>query len=133
MESDRVRDICSCDKTGWLLQLNGEWKECPTHFQGQLHPDTQTLLLDDIKNLEEEERKGHLKWLIKNQRQHIANLSQKLREAQMQLTQMELELINKTATIKLEAVKIPPEAVVEIPIESRKQSGRHRARKDSTK
>jgi hypothetical protein len=79
---------------------NDLWKECLIHYEGQLHPETQALLLDEPKRLTEEERKSRLQFQIKETRECIADLQGSLKEQQKRLVKLELELINRTATVK---------------------------------
>ena len=105
--------ICPCLGTGWSEQKK-EWKQCPIHFVGQLHPHTQELLMDEPKRLQEEARKSFLQYRIEQQQEVIAKLNERVREAGGELLLLELELINKTPTRRMEKV--------EFPIESRHQN-----------
>lgn len=106
--------MCPCLGMGWSEQKE-EWKECPIHFIGQLHPNTLTLLVDEPNRLQEEVRKGFLRYRIEQQQEIITNLNNRIREASRELLQLELELINKTPTRRMERA--------ELPIESHRQSG----------
>ena len=106
-EMDESR--CPCLGTGWSEQKQ-EWKQCPLHFIGQLHPDTQALLLDDSTRLQEEARKSFLRYRIEQQQEVITRLNEKVREASQELLQLELELINKTPTRRMERVELPIES-----------------------
>ncbi len=95
---------CPCQGEGWA-DIDNEWTECPVHFQGQLHPETYALLLDDPK-LAETERKSILNWRIAKVRSELAEMQMKVRHAQYDLHLLELELVNKTATIQMKAVNV---------------------------
>jgi hypothetical protein len=90
---------CACDKTGWD-NLDGNWGECPLHFVGQLHPETRDLLLDEPGRLAEEDKKSRLKYKIKLCQTSIDKLQLKLRAEQERLHKMELELVNRTITVR---------------------------------
>lgn len=90
---------CLCHGRGWAEQ-GREWVECPIHFEGQLHPESKQLLLDDLKQLQEEERKSVLNWKIRKTKESIASIQQNLRDEQAKLCKLELELINRTPTIR---------------------------------
>jgi hypothetical protein len=90
---------CPCEGRGWA-DIEGNWTECPIHFEGQIHPESKQLLLDDLKQLQEEERKSILRWKMKKTRETIAEIQQSLKEEQAKLVKLELELINRTPTIK---------------------------------
>jgi hypothetical protein len=94
---------CPCEGQGWA-DISGKTEQCPIHFQGQLHPDSFALLYDEPDRLREEERKSMLRWKIEQARQTITELQASLKEAQKSLVHLELELINKTPTIKMQAV-----------------------------
>lgn len=96
---------CPCHGTGWIDHPG--WEECAIHYAGQLHPESYELLMDDPIALLEAERTSILKWKIENGRKKAAELAKELRQVQINLTNWELELINKTPTIKMEAVKVP--------------------------
>jgi hypothetical protein len=91
---------CPCGGQGWAEVDNGTWKECPVHFEGQLHPETRVLLLDEPAHLAEEERKSRLNYQIKTTREQIKELQGALKNQQQHLVALELELINRTATVK---------------------------------
>lgn len=88
---------CPCQGVGWSRQP--DWTQCPIHYHGQLHPEAKTLLMDEPGRLAEEERRSFLRWRISQVRDFANDLTQKLRQANYELTQLELELINKTPTI----------------------------------
>jgi hypothetical protein len=104
---------CPCQGTGWAQMEDESWENCFLHFEGQLHPESKLLLLDDAKKLKEEERRSHLRWKIQKARSSIQELNSKLKNEQAMLVAHELELINKTPTIKM-AVVIPEELVLEL-------------------
>lgn len=83
------------------------WKTCPVHFEGQLHPNTRALLLDDAPVLAEEERKARIRFQIAEKREYIAEMQRLAREGQATLFKLELELVNRTATVRnMAAVKL---------------------------
>ena len=92
-------ETCPCRGLGWA-EVGQSWQECPIHFEGQLHPESKQLLLDDLRLLQEEERKSILRWKIKLCKANITELQGALRKQQTHLVQMELELINRTPTVK---------------------------------
>jgi hypothetical protein len=96
-------DDCPCSGFGWTAHGNS-WKECPLHFEGQLHPESKQLLLDDLNQLHEEERKSMLRWKIDQVKKNISNIQQTLRAEQANLVKLELELINRTPTVKMPAI-----------------------------
>lgn len=97
---------CPCKGSGWA-QVSGEsWEDCSIHFQGQLHPESKLLLLDDSKKLQEEERRAHLRWKITKSKDRINVLQSQLNLEKKMLAQSELELINKTPTTKMKAVNV---------------------------
>lgn len=101
---------CPCKGTGWAEVDNGIWKECRIHFEGQIHPDTRTLLLDEPARLAEEERKSRLRFSIEQTRARISELQIQLKEEQSRLLKLDLELVNRTSTVRaMPAVKIIPE------------------------
>jgi len=91
---------CRCQGFGWAEVSKDRYVECPLHFEGQLHPDTQALLLDEPNRLAEEERKARLQFYIKNGRSKIANFQKQIKMEQEKLLKLELELINRTPTVK---------------------------------
>lgn len=90
---------CPCEGRGWAV-IGNDWQECPLHFEGQLHPESKELLLDDLKQLQAEERKSILRWKIKKCREQITAIQQNLRDEQTKLVGLELELINRTPTVR---------------------------------
>lgn len=90
---------CPCQGTGWAQVDVDQWKTCHIHFEGQLHPETRTLILDDPPLLKEEERKARLKFQINEKKQYIADMQKLVREGQEALLKLELELTNRTITI----------------------------------
>jgi hypothetical protein len=90
---------CPCQGRGWA-EIGTELEQCPLHFEGQLHPDTVSLLFDDPKRLQDEERKSKLKWHIAKSRLDITDLQTQLKKQQARLVRLELELVNRTVTAK---------------------------------
>lgn len=103
--SELDEEHCPCQGTGWAQMSDESWETCFLHFKGQLHPESRMLLLDDKARLQEEERRSHLRWKIEKSHNLIAELSSRLRKEQAALVQLELELINKTPTVKMPAIK----------------------------
>jgi len=101
-------DKCACHGCGWAEVSKDEWVECPLHFEGQLHPDTQALLLDEPERLVEEERKSRLRFQIREARAKIVLAQEQLKEEQSKLARLELELINRTPTVKAMRAVVPP-------------------------
>lgn len=97
---------CPCQGTGWA-NVDDQWKECPIHYAGHLHPESRDLLLDEPKKLAEAERTAQLTWRIEQQREAVRKLQVELQLAQHSLVQLELELVNKTPTTKIEAINLP--------------------------
>jgi hypothetical protein len=91
---------CRCRGTGWAEVSQDRYTECPIHYEGQLHPDTQALLLDEPNRLAEEERKSRLQYHIKEARIKILDFQKQLKAEQEKLVKLELELINRTPTVK---------------------------------
>ena len=100
---------CPCNGTGWG-EIIDEWEECPIHFHGQLHPESRLLLLDEPIRLREEERKSQLHWSINKVKKEINDITATLKNHYLNLKQLELELTNRTPTLKVEAVQLPLEA-----------------------
>lgn len=98
VEMDEHR--CACQGLGWAEVSKDRYAECPIHYEGQLHPDTQALLLDEPNRLAEEERKSRLHYHIKEARTKIASFQKQIRDEQEKLVKLELELINRTPTVK---------------------------------
>ncbi len=97
-------DKCPCQGNGWAFIE--DWEECPLHFQGQLHPMSVDLLLDDPARLEEAKRVSNLNWKIDQAKEEVRQARVKLQLAQSSLSMLELELINKTPTRQMEIIKI---------------------------
>ena len=96
---------CPCQGTGWgYLQFN--WEECPIHYEGQLHPDTKALIMDDSILLEKEIKRAYLTWKFNQARDKVKQLRKMLDQAESDSLQLELELVNKTTTRKMSAVSI---------------------------
>lgn len=111
--SELEEEHCPCQGSGWAQMEDESWENCFLHYKGQLHPESKLLLLDDEKKLQEEERKSHLQWKIRESRKMIADLSLKLKNEQAMLVAYELELINKTTTLKMTVV-VPPDPILEL-------------------
>ncbi len=97
---------CPCQGSGWG-NINNEWKECAIHFEGQLHPESRDLLLDDPAGLRAAERASCLAYRINKAKEEVAELQTKLRHATYNLTLLELEQVNKTPTTKVKAFEMP--------------------------
>jgi hypothetical protein len=106
---------CPCQGTGWAEAIH-EMVQCPLHFKGQLHPETQALLFDEPKRLKEEERKSLISFQIEKTKEKIAELEAELRQQRYQLHMLELDLINRTPTVKMKVV-IPPAGRPSKPLE----------------
>lgn len=91
---------CPCQGSGWAQVDVDTWKNCPIHFEGQVHPQTRELLLDEPAVLKEEERKCKLRWQILEKKEYIANMQKLVLEGQQALFKLELELVNRTATVR---------------------------------
>jgi hypothetical protein len=98
--------LCPCKGGGWAEINSDIYKECPIHFIGQLHPQSRSLLLDDPNRLADEERRSQLRFRIQEAKDQIASHQKSIKEAQGQIVALELELINKTPTRKMEAVQV---------------------------
>lgn len=113
-------DRCPCKGGGWAEIDIDQFKHCPIHYIGQLHPQTRSLLLDEPARLAEEERRSVLKFRIEEVNDEITELQKKLKSAQAQLVSLQLELINKTPTLRMPAVleaKEPEPMIEELPFE----------------
>ena len=100
---------CRCQGTGWAEVSQDRYAECPIHYEGQLHPDTQALLLDEPNRLAEEERKSRLQYHIRESRIKIDIFQKQLKTEQEKLVKLELELINRTPTVKaMPAIQYEP-------------------------
>lgn len=100
---------CACRGLGWAEAGKDKYVECPIHYEGQLHPDTMALLLDEPDRMAAEERKAKLNYQIRESRNKIASLQAQLKTEQSKLVQLELELINRTPTVKAMQAVIPME------------------------
>lgn len=104
---------CPCEGGGWAQVDLHEWRECPIHYVGQLHPETCTLLLDEPNRLEDEKRRALLRFEIKQGQNTIRELQKQIKSEQARLLKLELELVNKTPTVRaMQAVTLEP--VVEV-------------------
>ena len=107
--SEIDEDNCPCNGTGWG-DVSESWQECPIHFHGQLHPESRLLLLDEPSRLREEERKSQLIWNIVKVKEEIKTATASLKKHYANLRKWELELTNRTPTLKVEILKLPSEA-----------------------
>jgi hypothetical protein len=104
--SELEDEACPCKGSGWA-QIEGEtWENCFIHFNGQLHPESKSLLLNEPKKLQEEERRALLRYKIQKSRERINILQSQLKTEQKMLGVHELELINKTPTVRMKAVDV---------------------------
>ena len=92
---------CPCKGSGWAMVSKELWKECFIHFEGQIHPETRALLLDEPNRLAEEERTSGIKFQIKQLRSQNIDLQMQLKNNQSKIVALELELINRTPTIRI--------------------------------
>lgn len=110
--------MCACRGLGWAEAQKDQYVECPIHYEGQLHPDSMALLLDEPDRMASEERKAKLNYQIREAKTKIASLQGQLKSEQFKLVQLELELINRTPTVKsMQAVvsmDMGPESELEI-------------------
>ena len=100
---------CACQGTGWAAITPEKSVECPIHFEGQLHPQTLALLFDEPDRMAEEERKSRLRFQIRESQRKIADLQKQLRTEQERQVKLELELINRTPTVRAIQVVVPME------------------------
>lgn len=99
---------CPCKGTGWAEVDNGVWKECRIHFEGQVHPETRALLLDEPERLAEEERRSGIRFQIKQLRDTNYDLHEQIKKNKAKEAALELELINRTPTVRaMPAVHLP--------------------------
>lgn|SRR6185369_3426019 len=108
-------ETCPCSGSGWCMRE--EWEQCFLHYCGQLHPMSRELLLDDPKQLREEERKSQVRWQIEQVKESITQLQVQLRQEQYQVQMLELELINRTPTVRMPAVAVSllnPHSIISI-------------------
>jgi hypothetical protein len=104
---------CPCSGSGWAEVDLGVWKECPIHYEGQLHPESRVLLLDEPNRLAEEERKSGIKFQIKQLRDQNYDLHLQIKNNQAKMAALELDLINRTPTVRaMPAIRLDP--VVEV-------------------
>lgn len=96
--------FCPCQGTGWANR-DSQWVECPMHFSGQLHPESRLLLLDDEDTLTKEEHNSSLRWKIARLQEKQLLLQHQLQETERAINFLNLELVNKTPTIKMKAVR----------------------------
>lgn len=100
---------CACRGTGWADVSTDKSVECPIHFEGQLHPQTQALLLDEPNRMVEEERKSRLRFQICESQRRVVDLQNLLKAEQEKQVKLELELINRTPTVRAIQVVVPIE------------------------
>lgn len=101
-------DKCACHGCGWVETSQDKWMECPIHFNGQIHPNSKALLLDEPDRLADETRKSYLRYQIRESQNKIDDAQSALQREQQKLKQLELELINRTPTVKSMKAVIPP-------------------------
>lgn len=95
------QETCLCLNGGWI-QTPTNWINCKEHYNGQLHPESVVLLLDEPLKLKEEERLSIIKWKIKKSQERVARLTMELRIEYASLRVLEVELSNKSPTIKVQ-------------------------------
>lgn len=95
---------CRCHGDGWIV-AGPSFDECPIHYEGQLHPDSKSLLFDDPKALEDAKHKSKLKWLLKEKENEILYLEKKIMKSKEEKRSIEKELMQKTTT-KMPAIKL---------------------------
>ena len=105
---------CACQGLGWAETGRDKYVECPVHYEGQLHPDTQALLLDEPARMAAEERKARLHYQIREARTKVTSFQGQIKIEQTKLAQLELELINRTPTVRAMQAVVP--AVLELEI-----------------
>lgn len=94
---------CPCNGSGWVKNKSN-YGQCAVHFEGQLEPMTRDLLLDEPEKLKDEERKSYLHWAIAEKSAEILSLQADMDKLIHERFALDLELINKTPTIKMGAV-----------------------------
>lgn len=111
--ADLDESKCPCKGTGWAEVDIDVWKECTIHYEGQLHPQTRILLLDEPNRLVEEERKSGIKFQIKQLRDRNYDLHTEIQTNKNKVAALELELINRTPTVRaMPAIRVDP--VIEV-------------------
>ncbi len=105
---------CACQGTGWADITPEKAVECPIHFEGQLHPQTLALLFDEPNRMAEEERKSRLRFQIRESQRKVVELQRQLKMEHERQLKLELELINRTPTVRAIQVVVPiePEPMV---------------------
>lgn len=98
---EEYQEICLCMDGGWI-QTQSNWVTCEDHYNGQLHPESVVLLLDEPLKLKEEERLSQLRWKISKSQEQINRLTINLRLEYAKLRQLEIELSNKSPTVKVQ-------------------------------
>jgi len=102
---------CICQGEGWAM-FEDSLEECPIHFDGQLHPDSKALLLDDIINLREEERKSKIIWKIKQNLKNISCLEKEITALKSENIKLYNDMLHKATTVKMKAIKIVDKLLV---------------------
>ena len=105
---------CACRGLGWVEAGKDKYVECPIHYEGQLHPDTMALLLDEPERMATEERKAKLHYQIRESKTKITLLQDQLKAEQYKLFQFELELINRTPTVQAMQAVVPVDTELEL-------------------
>ncbi len=98
--SDMDQSRCPCHGKGWAEVDLDVWKECSLHYEGQLHPHSRVLLLDEPDKLAEEERKSGINYQIKKLRDRNYDLHLEIQNNKNKELALELELINQTPTVR---------------------------------
>lgn len=100
MTSVDNNNACACQGMGWIF-VDNKCQACKEHFCGQLHPNSKSLLLDDMPALREEERKSRLRWRIAQERNTLAALLIKVKGSKLKIDTLETELYTATPTTKM--------------------------------
>lgn len=95
---------CACKGSGWVY--TNSWHHCLIHYEGNLHPESKDLIVGDIEKLYEAERLSVLRFKIKRSRDKVLELEKEINNQNFLITKYELELVNRTPTIQMRAVKI---------------------------
>jgi hypothetical protein len=103
---------CPCHGSGWAQVDLDVFKVCSIHFAGQLHPQTRMLLLDEPDKLAEEERKNGIYFQINQLRDRNYNLHLEIQNNKHKVFVLELELINRTPTVRaMPAMKVDTDEI----------------------
>lgn len=102
-----IKEFCPCLGEGWS-STKDSYTECPVHYNGQLHPESVLLLLDDPFKLEEEQRKSSLRWNVSQAKLKKLSLLKEIQVLDLNIIKWELEIINKTPTLKMPAMAALP-------------------------